>query len=90
MFVDHRRDRRDNQQEEEPEWFSSGPVSQSDTIELHGFERERRDSEQTGEEQTTAKGKEEVEVEVSDDEEKEGAGEGEPECVISLIGIRTA
>uniref|UniRef100_T1IXD4 Uncharacterized protein n=1 Tax=Strigamia maritima TaxID=126957 RepID=T1IXD4_STRMM len=26
------------EEEEEPEWFSGGPTSQSDTIELHGFE----------------------------------------------------
>lgn len=27
-------------EEEEPEWFSAGPTSQSDTIELRGFEKE--------------------------------------------------
>ena len=35
------RDRRrpyDNREPEEPEWFSSGPTSQHDTIELRGFE----------------------------------------------------
>ena len=36
-------------QEDEPEWFSSGPISKSDTIELHGFERSRRDSEMSAE-----------------------------------------
>ena len=45
ICIDNRRDRRDSyHREEEPEWFSSGPVSKSDTIELRGFERERRES----------------------------------------------
>ena len=30
--------------EEEPEWFTGGPSSQSETIELHGFEGPNRDS----------------------------------------------
>ncbi len=29
---------RRHSEEEEPEWFSSGPTSQMDTIELHGFD----------------------------------------------------
>lgn len=29
---------------EEPEWFSGGPTSQNDTIELRGFEEYRQDS----------------------------------------------
>ena len=33
-------------EEEEPEWFSSGPTSQSDTIELRGFEEPKREKEQ--------------------------------------------
>ncbi|KAK7087352.1 eukaryotic translation initiation factor 4E transporter-like isoform X2 [Littorina saxatilis] len=45
---DHRDDRRYDRggrhryqrEEETPEWFTGGPTSQSDTIELHGFERE--------------------------------------------------
>lgn len=44
-FRDNRRDNNDRRlrrestkEEEEPEWFSAGPSSQSDTIELHGFE----------------------------------------------------
>ena len=32
-------------EEEEPEWFSSGPTSQSDTIELRGFEEPKREQE---------------------------------------------
>ncbi|KAG5868188.1 hypothetical protein JTB14_030261 [Gonioctena quinquepunctata] len=28
----------DHREQEEPEWFSSGPISQNDTIELRGFE----------------------------------------------------
>lgn len=77
LFLDHRRDRHDSNREEEPEWFSGGPVSKSDTIELHGFERERRDSEQNVEERVKVEEKEEIEpVEVSDEEEKETASEG--------------
>ena len=30
---------------EEPEWFTGGPTSQSDTIELHGFQTYSDDSE---------------------------------------------
>ncbi len=33
-------------EEEEPEWFSGGPTSQSDTIELRGFEDARREQQQ--------------------------------------------
>ncbi|CAH1801594.1 unnamed protein product, partial [Owenia fusiformis] len=40
------RDRRSyGRQEEEPEWFSAGPISQKDTIELRGF-KETSDSEE--------------------------------------------
>lgn len=69
----HRRDRQDSNREEEPEWFSSGPVSKSDTIELHGFERERKDSENQKEKPAT---KQEVvqeaeeEIELSTEEVK--------------------
>ena len=38
-------------EEEEPEWFSSGPTSQSDTIELRGFEEPKREQEQVQEEE---------------------------------------
>ncbi|XP_046582774.1 LOW QUALITY PROTEIN: eukaryotic translation initiation factor 4E transporter-like [Haliotis rubra] len=37
---DNRGNRRRYVEEEEPEWFSAGPTSQSDTIELRGFEKE--------------------------------------------------
>ncbi|XP_060067294.1 eukaryotic translation initiation factor 4E transporter-like isoform X2 [Ylistrum balloti] len=33
--------RKDFHQEDEPEWFTEGPISQQDTIELRGFEREK-------------------------------------------------
>ena len=33
-----RRDSYRHHEEEEPEWFSEGPTSQNDRIELHGFE----------------------------------------------------
>lgn len=35
---DRRRTYSDNRESDEPEWFSSGPTSQHDTIELRGFE----------------------------------------------------
>lgn len=35
---DRRRTYSDNRDSDEPEWFSSGPTSQHDTIELRGFE----------------------------------------------------
>ena len=38
-------------EEEEPEWFSSGPTSQSDTIELRGFEEPKKEREQSQEEE---------------------------------------
>ena len=39
LTLGRRRDmRRHPSQEEEPEWFTGGPSSQSDTIELIGFE----------------------------------------------------
>ena len=37
-----------HREEEEPEWFTSGPSSRSDTIELHGFERECDSSAEQG------------------------------------------
>ena len=46
--------RRSHSQEEEPEWFSSGPTSQNDTIELRGFEpspEERVQEEQRAEQE---------------------------------------
>lgn len=36
-----RRDSYRHHEEEEPEWFSEGPTSQNDRIELHGFEGPR-------------------------------------------------
>lgn len=36
MFSERRRN--DSYAEEEPEWFSAGPTSQSETIELTGFD----------------------------------------------------
>lgn len=35
-----------HREEEEPEWFSSGPTSQADTIELRGFEEPKREQRQ--------------------------------------------
>ncbi|KAF4518888.1 hypothetical protein B566_EDAN015280 [Ephemera danica] len=37
-FGSDRNDRRRNDRDDEPEWFSGGPTSQHDTIELHGFD----------------------------------------------------
>lgn len=66
----NRRDRHDSmgRREEEPEWFSTGPISKYDTIELRGFEkigssRDRKDSEEKHEEV--------FEEEESHEEEKE-------------------
>ena len=58
--------------EEEPEWFNSGPISKSDTIELHGFDklgsRDRKDSEQGRREE---KHEDVFEEEESHEEEKD-------------------
>ncbi|XP_034237032.1 eukaryotic translation initiation factor 4E transporter-like isoform X3 [Thrips palmi] len=40
--------RRHDSREEEPEWFSAGPTSQHDTIELRGFEDIPEDGQATG------------------------------------------
>ncbi len=56
---------RRHSEEEEPEWFSSGPTSQMDTIELHGFdgpdkhreEEEEEDEDMEGEPHTQQHGK---------------------------------
>lgn len=37
----NRHDSYRHREEEEPEWFSEGPTSQNDRIELHGFEGPR-------------------------------------------------
>ncbi|XP_053375043.1 eukaryotic translation initiation factor 4E transporter-like [Mercenaria mercenaria] len=94
-FRDHgsrynnRRDRRDSHREEEPEWFSSGPISKTDTIELHGFERDRRDSDRQKDDrandvpkvkQKETRKQQEIqaheEAEISDEEERRQEGEG--------------
>ena len=68
--------------EEEPEWFSSGPISKSDTIELRGFEkigsRSRNDSEQeiTNKEEDKRNEEEVFEEEESHEEEKENDKDG--------------
>ena len=36
---DRSRRNHDDDMNEEPEWFTSGPESQSETIELHGFDK---------------------------------------------------
>lgn len=41
---DDRGRRQYHDRNEEPEWFSGGPTSQNDTIELRGFEEYRQDS----------------------------------------------
>ena len=60
--------RRYNHEEETPEWFTGGPTSQNETIELRGFEREgerghknRREAEEV------------VEVEANEYQEEEKA-----------------
>ncbi len=62
----HRHDNR----EEEPEWFTGGPSSQSETIELRGFDDHR---EETVEEEEPAE--EEVEEEAGQAEEEMDRGE---------------
>ena len=61
--------RRQHSQEEEPEWFSSGPTSQNDTIELRGFEpppeervQEEKQQEDEQQEQEAAEQNEQGEV----------------------------
>ena len=39
-----------------PEWFTGGPTSQTDTIELHGFERGSSEDEDTYSEENTTTG----------------------------------
>ncbi|XP_052245299.1 eukaryotic translation initiation factor 4E transporter-like isoform X2 [Dreissena polymorpha] len=68
----HRRDRRDSNKEEEPEWFSGGPISKTDTIELHGFERERRASDHP-----TNEDKAETHTAIKTQEKAEDREEGE-------------
>ena len=74
VVSDNRRDRHDSmgRREEEPEWFNSGPISKSDTIELHGFDklgpRDRKDSEQGRREE---KHEDVFEEEESHEEEKD-------------------
>ena len=72
--ADSRRDRHDSHKEEEPEWFSAGPVSKNDTIELHGFEKLEKKNKQKKQKQ-----EERVEprvVEVEEEEEKGPSTEG--------------
>nr|KAG5691107.1 hypothetical protein BaRGS_030915 [Batillaria attramentaria] len=57
------RRRYNNHEDETPEWFTGGPTSQNDTIELRGFERDReRDTH--------------LEEEEYEEEEEKPAGEG--------------
>lgn len=41
----HRREGKNYEEEEEPEWFSAGPTSQNDFIELRGFDEDNRTEE---------------------------------------------
>ena len=59
--------RRNHQEEETPEWFTGGPTSQADTIELRGFEREGEKSKKTQREE-----EEYEEIEVEEEAEVEG------------------
>ena len=84
LFPGNRRDRHDSmgRREEEPEWFSTGPISKYDTIELRGFEkigssRDRKDSEEKHEEV--------FEEEESHEEEKENDKDGK--FIVNLAGL---
>ena len=90
LIPDNRRDRYDSmgKREEEPEWFSSGPISKNDTIELHGFDkigsRDRKVSERQIKEE---KHDEEVfEEEESHEEEKENTKDGKNGSKLQNIG----
>jgi len=78
LFSDNRRDRHNSNHEEEPEWFSGGPISKSDTIELHGFERERRDSDRQGDRRRGQQQQEKKEPDEDVASDTEDTTEGRP------------
>nr|XP_014432213.1 eukaryotic translation initiation factor 4E transporter-like isoform X3 [Pelodiscus sinensis] len=70
VFGEHRRN--DSYAEEEPEWFSAGPTSQSETIELTGFDDKILEEDHKGRKRTrlrTASLKEECSGEVAEEDE---------------------
>ncbi|XP_060106330.1 eukaryotic translation initiation factor 4E transporter isoform X4 [Heteronotia binoei] len=69
------RRRNDSYTEEEPEWFSAGPTSQSETIELTGFDDKILEEEHKGRKRArrrTTSLKEECNGGVADEEEAQG------------------
>ena len=88
---DNRRDRHDSmgRREEEPEWFSSGPISKNDTIELRGFEkigsRSRNDSEREIVKEEEKRHEDVFEEEESHEEEKENDKDGKDRRIFSCI-----
>ena len=72
--------------EEEPEWFSSGPISKNDTIELRGFEkigsRSRNDSEREIVKEEEKRHEDVFEEEESHEEEKENDKDGKDRRIL--------
>jgi len=85
LCTDHHR--RSSHREEEPEWFSGGPVSKSDTIELHGFERRDSENKQEGRGRNEGKELRERDRGNMSDEEKEQEGEGTGHFSIIVEGL---
>ncbi|KAK6189891.1 hypothetical protein SNE40_001863 [Patella caerulea] len=68
--------RRSHHHEEEPEWFTAGPTSKSDTIELQGFERDGDAKENQAEEVREPAPKKEKIIPKETKEEKEEKDKG--------------
>lgn len=57
----NRRDSYRNREDDEPEWFTEGPTSRRDTIELHGFEKSEKRRSKTPVEEVEEKKSQKVE-----------------------------
>ncbi|KAF5292641.1 hypothetical protein FQR65_LT11193 [Abscondita terminalis] len=83
-FGDGRRRVPSDNRDEEPEWFSGGPVSQAETIELRGFDE--NDCEKMGKKKISKKRLKERNIKpVEESKEKEGAKSNTPEKLQSPI-----
>ncbi|KAH9489343.1 hypothetical protein Btru_051681 [Bulinus truncatus] len=75
-------------EEKEPEWFTGGPTSQNDTIELRGFEREQEnDQDDSGSHKSDSVFKDDVKKQSSPSEEKYGKESSEE---ASEVDIKTS
>lgn len=76
------RRRNDSYTEEEPEWFSAGPTSQSETIELTGFDDKILEEDHKGRKRTRRRT-----ASVKEGQQKRGGKLTVLKCNVLIIGL---